>query len=197
MFPTDWCTPHLWSQISKEPVRARTPLTGEHRVDVAIIGGGFTGLSTAMSLAEAGLRTIVFETNAIGSAASGHNNGLIIPHRSKAASAEIRAALGTVRGSQRNDLVREAPHDAFADPRAADPLRRRGSGLDSAGPFARGPRAAANSLRTAAGGRHRRGMARRRRSRRPGRKPPSRRLAGARWRTHQPFRPRTGACARR
>ncbi len=83
MFEIDWRTPHLWAQTSKEPVRARSALTGEHHADVAIVGGGYTGLSTALSLAEAGLRTIVIEANAIGSAASGRNNGLVIPHHSK------------------------------------------------------------------------------------------------------------------
>ena len=67
MFEIDWRTPHLWAQTSKEPVRARPALTGEHHADVAIVGGGYTGLSTALSLAEAGLRTIVIEANAIGS----------------------------------------------------------------------------------------------------------------------------------
>jgi hypothetical protein len=71
MFPIEWRTPHLWAQTSEEPVRARAPLTGKRRVDVAIFGRGFTGLSTAMSVVAARLRTIVFEGVAIGSAASG------------------------------------------------------------------------------------------------------------------------------
>ena len=113
MFEIDWRTPHLWAQISKEPVRARPALTGEHHADVAIIGGGYTGLSTALSLAEAGLRTIVIEANAIGSAASGRNNGLVIPHHSKGSPTEIRSALGPVHGPRYNDLVRDAARDAF------------------------------------------------------------------------------------
>jgi len=36
-------------------------LEGEHRVDVAVIGGGFTGLATALELAEKGLKVAVVE----------------------------------------------------------------------------------------------------------------------------------------
>lgn len=73
MFPIDWRTPHRRAQTNREPVPARAPLTGEHCVDVAI-GGGFTGRSAAMSVTEAGLRTIVLEGNAIGLAAPGRND---------------------------------------------------------------------------------------------------------------------------
>lgn len=43
--------------------------------DVAIIGGGFTGLSAALHLAKSGIRTIVLEAGMIGSGASGRNGG--------------------------------------------------------------------------------------------------------------------------
>ena len=114
MFPIDWQTPHLWAKTSKEPARAYAPLVGEHAVDVAVVGGGFTGLAAALALADAGLHVIVLEGNAIGSGASGRNNGLVIPHHSKAAPAEIGKLLGPIYGPRYNALVGAAARDAFA-----------------------------------------------------------------------------------
>jgi glycine/D-amino acid oxidase-like deaminating enzyme len=55
----------------------RPPLEGDPRVDVAIIGGGFTGLWTAIRLAETdpGLRIAVIEAAFVGFGASGRNGG--------------------------------------------------------------------------------------------------------------------------
>ncbi len=55
------------------------PLQGEHRTQVAIVGGGFTGLSTALHLAEAGRSVIVLEANEPGWGASGRNGGQVNP----------------------------------------------------------------------------------------------------------------------
>lgn len=52
---------------------------GEHATDVAIIGGGFTGLSTALHLAEAGLGATLLEAEAPGWGASGRNGGQVHP----------------------------------------------------------------------------------------------------------------------
>lgn len=50
---------------------------GEIRTEVAIIGGGFTGLSAALTLAEEGIPAVVLEGARIGWAASGRNGGQI------------------------------------------------------------------------------------------------------------------------
>ncbi len=47
--------------------------------DVAIIGGGFTGLSAALACAERGLSVILLEAKNIGFGASGRNGGQLIP----------------------------------------------------------------------------------------------------------------------
>jgi acetyl-CoA acetyltransferase len=47
--------------------------------DVAIIGGGFSGLSAALACAEKGLSVILLEANSIGFGASGRNGGQLIP----------------------------------------------------------------------------------------------------------------------
>lgn len=50
---------------------------GEVRVDVAIIGGGFTGVATAVELAERGFKVAVVEANRVGWGASGRNGGQV------------------------------------------------------------------------------------------------------------------------
>ena len=52
-------------------------LKGTVQVDVAIIGGGFTGVATAVELAERGLKVAIVETNRVGWGASGRNGGQV------------------------------------------------------------------------------------------------------------------------
>jgi glycine/D-amino acid oxidase-like deaminating enzyme len=54
-------------------------LAGEQRADVAVIGGGYTGLSAALHAAEAGARVVLLEANAVGWGASGRNHGQVVP----------------------------------------------------------------------------------------------------------------------
>jgi gamma-glutamylputrescine oxidase len=54
-------------------------LQGEGKYDVAVIGGGFTGLSAAVACAEKGLSVALFEAKTIGFGASGRNGGQLIP----------------------------------------------------------------------------------------------------------------------
>lgn len=53
-------------------------LSGSERCDVAIIGGGFSGVATALSLAERGYDVVVIEQNKIGWGATGRNGGQLI-----------------------------------------------------------------------------------------------------------------------
>lgn len=55
--------------------------SGGDRVDIAIIGGGYTGLSSAIHLAKSNpeLRIALFEAREVGSGASGRNGGMILP----------------------------------------------------------------------------------------------------------------------
>ena len=56
---------------------AYPPLQGSVSVDVAIIGGGFTGVATAVELAERGLKVALVETHKVGWGASGRNGGQV------------------------------------------------------------------------------------------------------------------------
>ncbi len=57
---------------------AYPPLSGELRVDVCIVGGGFSGLNTAIELAQKGLSVVVLEAHKMGWGASGRNGGQLI-----------------------------------------------------------------------------------------------------------------------
>lgn len=75
---------NLWSETAA-PAPATAPLAGAVDADVAIIGGGYTGLSTALFLAESGARVVVLEGDDIGNGCSGRNTGHGTPmfsHRS-------------------------------------------------------------------------------------------------------------------
>jgi len=54
------------------------PLQGDQSADVCVIGAGFTGISTALELAERGYKVVVVEANRVGWGASGRNGGQII-----------------------------------------------------------------------------------------------------------------------
>lgn len=53
-------------------------LEGDAQADVCVIGAGFTGISTALTLAERGYRVIVLEQHSVGWGASGRNGGQMI-----------------------------------------------------------------------------------------------------------------------
>jgi len=53
-------------------------LEGEHSTDIAVVGGGFTGVNLALELAERGYEVTLVEANRIGWGATGRNGGQII-----------------------------------------------------------------------------------------------------------------------
>jgi glycine/D-amino acid oxidase-like deaminating enzyme len=72
-----------WFKVT--PAGAVFPrLEGAHKTDVVIIGAGFTGLSTALHLLEAGISVAVVEAEEPGYGASGRNNGQVIPTLTRA-----------------------------------------------------------------------------------------------------------------
>jgi glycine/D-amino acid oxidase-like deaminating enzyme len=70
--------PSLYADTAVSPAPA-PPLDTDRTVSVAIIGGGFAGLSTALHLAEQGTEAIVLEAQQPGWGASGNNGGQLNP----------------------------------------------------------------------------------------------------------------------
>jgi glycine/D-amino acid oxidase-like deaminating enzyme len=70
--------PSLYAETARPPP-ATPPLDGDKRVSVAVIGGGFTGLSAALHLAERGVDVAVLEAHEPGWGASGRNGGQVNP----------------------------------------------------------------------------------------------------------------------
>ena len=65
---------HTTVQMPDESNLAPLP----EKVDVAIVGGGYTGLSAALALAKHGVRVAVLEANTIGWGASSRNGGMVL-----------------------------------------------------------------------------------------------------------------------
>ena len=64
-------------QASRNKKIDQPTLTGENVADVCIIGGGYTGLSSALYLASEGVNVLLIESNKIASGASGANGGQV------------------------------------------------------------------------------------------------------------------------
>jgi len=71
--------PASYYAATATPLEPLPKVEGEISCDVAVIGGGFTGLSAALHLAEAGLDVVVLEAHRVGFGASGRNGGQIHP----------------------------------------------------------------------------------------------------------------------
>lgn len=102
----------LWWGASKEPAPRLSSLQGDLDVDVAIVGGGFTGMSSALHLAEAGLTVAVLEARHIGFGASGRNGGQVIPGL-KYDPSDLRAKYGPEKGAKLVELAGGAADYVF------------------------------------------------------------------------------------
>ncbi len=81
----------LWAATARPAIPA-PPLTGATEADAVVVGGGFTGLSAALHLAERGWKPVLLEAAEPGWGASGRNGGQIIAGL-KANPAEIIAKM--------------------------------------------------------------------------------------------------------
>ena len=134
-----------WLDEPAEPLDA-----GRHDgpVDVAIVGGGVTGCSCALTLAEAGMRVRLYEARTIASGASGRNGGFAL--RGGAMQYDVaRAAFGSERAAafwrlteRTLDRMAELADDAFrrvgslrlaADEQERDELRAEHDALHADG----------------------------------------------------------------
>ena len=85
--------PSYWAATARHAC-AFPALGTDIEADVAIIGGGFTGLSTAHHLQKAGQTCVVLEANQVGWGASGRNGGMAVP-RYKLTFPELERKYGT------------------------------------------------------------------------------------------------------
>ena len=69
--------PDSWYAATATPLPPCPPLKGETRADVCIVGGGFTGLSAALELAQRGVDVVLLEAHRVGFGASGRNGGQV------------------------------------------------------------------------------------------------------------------------
>jgi gamma-glutamylputrescine oxidase len=69
--------PASYYAATAAPLAPYPILKGERRADVCIIGGGYTGLSAALHLAERGFDVVLLEAHRVGFGASGRNGGQV------------------------------------------------------------------------------------------------------------------------
>lgn len=67
--------PDSWYAATATPLEAFPSLKGASKADVVVVGGGYTGLSTALELAERGYDVALLEAHRVGFGASGRNGG--------------------------------------------------------------------------------------------------------------------------
>jgi glycine/D-amino acid oxidase-like deaminating enzyme len=101
----------LWAAATP-PGPELPELVGTAAADVVVIGGGFTGLSTALHLREAGIDVAIIEAMEPGWGASGRNNGQVIPTLSRPDPEEIVARHGAA-GERFVALLRDSASMLF------------------------------------------------------------------------------------
>jgi L-pipecolate oxidase len=102
----------LW-EMTAPPAPPTAPLAGEVRADVAIVGCGYTGLSAALRLAEAGAKAVALEAVEIGFGGAGRNVGLVNAGMWLAPD-EIVKRLGADYGERLLTLLGGGPAEVYA-----------------------------------------------------------------------------------
>ena len=95
--------PSLWAATAT-PAPETTPLDSDTQADVVVVGAGYCGLSTALHLAERGVRVVVLEACEIGFGGSGRNGGQVIPGF-KYDPSELLARFGPEHGQRLVDFA--------------------------------------------------------------------------------------------
>ncbi|GAA0315582.1 L-pipecolate oxidase [Psychrobacter aestuarii] len=101
----------LWDITAPKAPHCET-LTRDASAQVCIIGGGYTGLSAAIHLAEKGVRVVVLEGKTIGSGGSGKSVGLVNAG-TWARPDDLNTALGVTDGERLTEALGAAPKLVF------------------------------------------------------------------------------------
>lgn len=104
-----------WASAGQRPVAPS--VTGTHRCDVAVVGAGIMGATTAQALAAAGLDVILLEAGEVGSGASSTPGGFVVPHFSVGSPEAIVDRVGEV-GEQLVEVTGRSAEHLFAKVRA-------------------------------------------------------------------------------
>jgi gamma-glutamylputrescine oxidase len=100
-------TASTYYQATANRIVSGAELQGNVTTDVCVIGAGYTGLSAALELAQAGYKVIVLEAETIGFGASGRNGGQICTGFSSG-QGKIIAQLGKADAKRAFDIAEEA-----------------------------------------------------------------------------------------
>lgn len=104
-----------WAAHSREPHVPHAALDTDLDVDVAVVGGGYSGLSAAREAARCGASVAVLEAGHIGCGASGRNGGFVVPHFPGATSiSDVVATIGRKKGEALAALVTGGPDTVMA-----------------------------------------------------------------------------------
>ncbi|MEQ8585556.1 MAG: FAD-binding oxidoreductase [Thalassobaculaceae bacterium] len=99
--------PSLWAATAPPPPETGA-LTESVRADVVIVGGGVTGLSTALHMAEREISAVVLEAARTGFGGSGRNSGHIIPTLGAGDPDALVARLGVDAGERLVAFLRDS-----------------------------------------------------------------------------------------
>jgi len=111
--PLDDATPLPEPYTRGAPPRLAAPaLRGRTKADVVIVGGGYTGLSTALHLSAAGVQSVVLEAREVGWGGSGRAFGQVVPY-AKHDHAHVLAHFGGDRGERMIAMLATGPDLVF------------------------------------------------------------------------------------
>jgi glycine/D-amino acid oxidase-like deaminating enzyme len=110
--PLQDAAPHCLYLATARPAVSTPPLRADARTEVAIVGAGYTGLSTALHLAERGTAVTLLEAHEPGWGAAGRNGGQVnagLKHEPD----EVERHLGPIFGPRLVQLAGDAPDFLF------------------------------------------------------------------------------------
>lgn len=104
---------NLWHVTSKNLLKTNQ-LNKDKSVDAVVIGGGYTGVSCALKLAEQGKKVVLLESQDIGYGGSGRNVGLVNPGLWMEPE-KVETLIGKTAGIKLNEMLFRGPELVFSN----------------------------------------------------------------------------------